>query len=689
MEYPCAQTPNEAGPPRRLYFHMDSDQRDKTYVPSDSNNLTNDIVIPVKIPHPRMEVTDISLSMWELPDAVDTVIELESSLFNFSQGFVIDSQTDTIEIKRNGITVFATLPLTINKIIDVDDTIITTEHPHNFPLGKTSLVSIVGSILKPDQLPVDAYAINETTLRLSSKNLPISAPFGYITVPRIPDPMTLAKLLTEQFEPQINVSVNFNACTGYFSICANEQLACSGAKMQSRGLNNCIDSCNPSNNGEFVATTSSSASLVVTRFNGLPGLMGFGFGCVLTIPDGACINGTYGIGCYGTLRMPAFRYQPAQVGATLEYEWNRFYFESTPNETFKFSSYTSVSIQSFDIPNGKYSAFSLAGYIQKQMNLLDPDHPDYEVEYIGTRFCIGASTDFALEFDEDMPLATRIGFDANPHRGSHEYCSDVDVYAPTFRCCNTTVSRSPVSILYTTYVTGTQKVRYRLSAPAHIDIRIHSVDASTHKVIISSANAMGLERFDQVRINGRSLLTLNSDIDNAFRATIEWPDPLPTVGQVMQMEYSQTPPAPLGFLFAPRPGQNQVEGWAFGFPSNCDVFSMTPTASITSESTILTRHLTYLLLVMDEPDATGAGYHFYENGNLINVLAKLQLFPYVRLDRTPTFSVHFAQPKNITHLRLRLLTPEHKLYPLNGLKWSATFEMLLTERRLPMLGCTY
>lgn len=693
MEYKCPQVPREAGVPRQIYMHIDSDQRDKSYVSSDPTNPTNDIVIPLNSTNGRTEVSSITLSMWELPSAVHTVIDLKSSYFYFSQGFIIDHVSDTLEVRRGNVIAYATLPLTSNPIIDVNGNVVTTMYPHNFPLGKKSLVNLVGSLLEENQMPVDAYALSTTVLQLSTDKLAQTAPFGYVTVPRIPTPMILARLLGEQLINAIGVDVRYDACTGQFSLFVQSQKACSGAFVKSLGVNDCFNGCDALLKSVDENTSSSNvATLVMAPYDGLPGVMGFGYGCSIQIAEETSLVGKYGIGCYGTIRMPSLQYQPSQIGTTLETEWNRFYFDgrcgtATP-ESFTFSSDTSNGCQSFTIPFGKYSPYSLGGYMKKQMNLLDPTHSDYEVEFIANRYCISSMTKFSLEFYTNDVLATRLGFDNNPHRGSNEYCSDTEVFAPLFKCCYTPESRSPSSILYTEYITGTQRLRFRLSAPDGSTVTISSVNNSTGDVVITSNTAIGVQSMDHVRIAGRTLMVNQSPFNDAFSATLQWPTPLPVVGDTYRLEHANAPPAPLGLLFAPRPELNQVKGWPFGFPSNCDVFSLTPTSNMTSESSILTTQLTYLLLALDEPSGTGAGYHSYENDHLDNILAKLQLYSYIRLDRTPTFTIHFPQPVVITRLKFRLLTPEHTLYPLKGLKWSATLLMTLTERRLPTLGCT-
>lgn len=82
----------------------------------------------------------------------------------------------------------------------------------------------------------------------------------------------------------------------------------------------------------------------------------------------------------------------------------------------------------------------------------------------------------------------------------------------------------------------------------------------------------------------------------------------------------------------------------------------------------------YVLLYLVEPDQGGFQIiHGYKGDVKANLLAKVLVYPQIRVERIYPMHVNFSEPKAIQRIGLRFMNPDHTPYQLHGLEWSATF----------------
>lgn len=465
------------------------------------NNVTNDVVIPIKMPTGRMPVAELHLGSLELPLAQYTVEDEWKNIY-FDEGLTLIPELTEFVVTENGTPVVAQLPPTLNPIVAVDNNnstspIFTTQYPHGLNImdAYTTWNQSIQLISTPitDSSVYNLNSGNASLMILSDTQFTLelagaidfqifgpNSYYGYVHAPTIPNPTILAAIVTAglQYSAPNHWLVTYSEATGRFKITWVGGVICNAEEVVPAyvSIQNCyralasimgfgqvdIQIPVPVREQNFTSAQSEFMEIIRAR-DAIPQPREYGL----------CAPNCYQ--CKAHIEIDVGNYGANELGANMSRQWNRFYFDQgCLSETstgvasqFVYSDACGVCY-SIDIYYGKYTPEQLAAYIQSEMSaqitdisvtysLADASSPGSSLGV----FIFSASEVFGLEWDQSVrtqDLATRMGFLPIGYHNLNYYESSRPFFTPVKGCCS--VDNDPLqytSYVYSPFVLGNER----------------------------------------------------------------------------------------------------------------------------------------------------------------------------------------------------------------------------------------
>jgi len=690
----------------------------------DPQNPTNDVTILTQMSRNRIPVTQLSLCSAELPLPQYTVESTGNKVY-FSEGLALVANTlqeqpvRQFQLQVNSTTTTATLPAYLNAVIAVDasdptNPVFTTEFEHGLELSNqwtwgapVQLISTnLGQWVSLSTNNPDMVILNTTQFMLMNQPavayVPTNGLFGYVHAPPIATPQDLARI----------VQAGLNLATDQVRVTYQTDTGCFCIQYVAPGTGSCVDP--PPTAQDFV-------QIVIPTAASLPVLMGFACGAgsvpLPTQPAVDCqrddvllprqpqdckstvLCGQFGSACSGCATIPPGNYTFEGFAAQLALQLNRFYFDpgsaADPllRPVFAFSNSVGTFF-SFAVEYGLYTPFTLAQFLEDQMNTADATTNAYSVTYDTTlaKF-VFANPDqtFGLEFgDPTQTLAPiLLGFDAVNYRGNSQYQSVFDVNSPILTCCEGTSIPARSSAYVYGVRADTSQNRYILNVgkPVCVDGASTDLGGGILEVVSTGAApvAHGLQVEDVVVLTitgtGTFRLRVVEVVDAlTFRADIGSVTAL--VGLAAQASVScLANPVVSNLLLSSTKHPNVLPGRFLGLPQQDLLFSPGVTPPFQSQFNVDLSAPKHLLLVLDTPQGATHTNHRWLQDNIPNVFAKIILYPQFRLERIYPMTMYVPQVEDLTSLKFRFLNPDHTPYQFHGQNWSVTICMYVPEAR--------
>lgn len=660
-------------------WYMESSQRNEDG--ADPLNPTNNISVNMNTMFNQLPALQLNLASIELPLAQYTIESAWNRLY-FTEGLRLiandlsDATIREFVVQVNGINYTVTLPLYLNPIVAVNvstpaDPIFTTQFEHGLELADLWSWSPVQLISTPLGVPNNNLSDNPALTILSPTEFQLtgvggayvapSGVFGYVFAPAIPSPTNLATLITEGLLAQsLDMTVTYDTATGFFTI---------------------TEKTSP-NDIMYVVTLSKNSLSVIMGFSSGTGMVPL---VSQTYPRSSCVTvravGGYGYQCYSRIEIPIGSYSAEGLRQQMAFEWNRFYFEVAG--TFVFANQIG-DILSITIPVGLYTPHTLAAFIEAEMNNgLGPLSTTYTVVYdeANGQFCFSNTnlTAFSLEFNA-TPADTvhpRLGFQTTCYRGSTTYCSTETVYVPSVSCCGGVANvNCENATRYTSYIyeptINVHKSTFCIhvcNIPSIADaaaIVINSPGAGYATITTTVAHGYQCEDVVIIYVAPASFFTLRvTEVVTAFMFVVD----MASVVGLADGAVGVSPASNVtSNLFFNSSLQNGIAPRMLGFPM-VDQLSPPPFCAPFAHDVAGPNHV---LLVLAEPKGTTHNNHTFGTSNLQNVLAKIILYPQLRMERILSYTMYLPALEKLTKLGFSLLNPDHTPYQLHGKEWSCS-----------------
>jgi len=672
---------------------VDSANRDQACVASDKDNPTNDIVVNTRMSRNRLPVTSFSLCSIELPFS-QYVIENAWSKIKFSEGLELNVQSiQDFDLRRfvvelAGVEYEVELPIYLNPIANVDDSdpnnpIFTTLFDHALDLRGAwnwgAPIELITTNLVDPQF-TQLTATNPNLLILSDNQFQImniaattwtnpSGTYGYLHAPTIGSPELLASILTFAFN----------------------QLAPSTLEIRY-----------DVNQGKFVLRLINSslqpAYVIVPATNSLTSIMGFATGfCRVQIPP-ECpyeLVAPFGYQCRSEICLPEGNYNENSLVGQMQLEWNRFWFEpgcdADPNNQVQFIFSDSCGVcHMIAIPYGLFTPITLAEFLEASMNLAVPS-ANYQVTWdpsTGFTFQSLAGEFFGLEFaDPNDTLHFRLGFESVCYNGQTAYSTPKPFVVPIRQCCGSNIPQKFLSFLYYPLALSSQKkLCLNICKPRALEGDVTELAPGNWQIDFGAfAHGFQVDDVIETQINGDRYLFVITQVVDPFIITVD-------SGSVTDL----TPPFTACFQLSKLLSVNLffsgrqpslldcIKPDILGFLMQ-DLLFPNDGPPFLSPGCFNLAQPKYLLLEVPEPRGATHTQHAWMEDNNPNILAKIILFPAIRVERLFPMRMILPQVSTVNRMRFRILNPDHSLYQLHGKEWSATICFVVPEAHVQTL----
>lgn len=695
---------------------IDSNNRDMEIFPEPNNCR-----IDLNMAQQRMPVQQMYLGSIELPLSQWTIEEDWQNLY-FDEGIRIvvndaaDLELRTLRLQIGNMITEAILPIWLNAIIDVDDTdptkpIFTTMMPHALDLRDQWTFDPIVLISTPltDPALVELTGTNPNLIILSDTEFQLCSVvpvpwvasdgiFGYVHAPTVPDPTTLAQIITRAFAVDgVSVDVTFDPDTNCFvlSFSSNEPVTLfnTGCHTLAHLLGFGFASMCLSGTGQ------ENTSLVLQQ-----GGSNVNSPMPFAQPDGACssiagpftsataaqdrtIVGSYKYNCASRATLVPGNYTAAGLGTEVSMQMNRFWLDPgcgmAPDQHFIFSNACGACIDVV-VPPGMWSPDTLAQFLESRMTALNALGTVFEVTWslADDQFCFTSvdGSPFGLEFDDaNNTIAWRIGFDSICYRGSNSYKSTRPLNVPVLGCGGTTMPDRYTSNVYVPVVRTAQR-RFEFSVCSNRCMPGVLDDNGDGTATIVTTIAHGYQPEDVIVLT-QPLPTHKLrvvEVVDGFTFIVEIGS-APLVGVMGEnVCVCNTAEPMLNLYFAPGTGPDIIRPCIMGFGDTAAQWSLDGPTLIAPHS-FQVDHPNYLLVQITEP--TGSTYiqHSWKNDNLTDVFAKLVIYPPYRLERIYPMQKILQGIEIVDHIFIRILNPDHSLYHFHGRNWSATIVFVVPQ----------
>jgi len=702
------------------------DTHNATSAADPTNNPTNAVDIPTKMPRARFPALSVYLGTLEIP-LPQYIVEKNWNTLYFDEGvrLVVNSPSEEIVrqfiVQLNGETITAIVPPLYNPIVGVNvetptSPIFTTLYEHALDLrGQWNWgqpIQLIGTLLTNPQL-IDLTQSNPNLVILSSNefqlnNVPSTVSFqssgsnfGYVHAPPIASPAYLASIV----QAALNV-----VAPGEFQLTYNQTTT--GRFFFGSVIPN------PNTCVTDPGFQSVSLSLLIPSQNCLAAIMGFGIGNV-PVPTGpvekkselwnkppVCVSGlqgNFGYQCFSSIQVPPGNYSSDMFGNQLYLQWNRFVFDggafpvpnTTTNPVFVFSNSVGAKY-SFGIPFGTYTILTFCQFLQDAMDSVD-NTQQYNVIYQNNQVCFSSGVPFGLEFNDPTQTLNPqlLGFEALSYRGDTTYCSPCPFTVPTTNCCGTgQVTRYSSATVFVKLLSTQQKFQFSVVSPRTVTSANLSDQGSGTAELCSGyptevQQAHGLQVDDLVVVtvlsSGMTYLVRVLEVPSAFCVLVdsssisEFQNGVPDLG----VSFGLADLVPFSFLFADRCRTNRMSGSLLGFPNSDALFqSGTSPLVFVSPFNFNLEPPSYLLLAITDPHGSTHTNHAWNQDNLPNIFAKISCYPAFKLERNVPQIMYLSDLQQITKLRLTVLNPDHSCYQFHGRNWSGTLVFVAAEAQL-------
>ncbi len=688
---------------------------------SASDNPTNDIIVPTKMPRLRTPVVQLYLGSVELPLAQYTVEGLWNTVY-FDEGvrLIVNNDeelcTREFSVLVDGVTVTAIVPILFNPVVDVnlDDPtapIFTTAFEHGLDLRAYwnwgAPIQLVSTNLTDSSL-TQLTAANPNLVVLSAtefqlRNAPGPYPesggvYGYVHAPPIASPAYLANIVNAALALVApgEFQVTYNLNTGRFTF-----------QSTARQTGTCTTD---------PPLKSQSITLLIPTSNCLAALMGFGCGNV-PVPtvappsdcktDGVCpvplLEGGFGYQCFSQIRITPGNYLADGMMSQLNLQWNRFYFDGglannpANRPVFVFSAANGAAVQ-VPIEYGLYTPDTFAEYLQNEMSALDPLGNAYLVTWdMATGlFCFASAngTPFGLEFTDSAETFNPavIGYDVMSYRGQSRYCSTTPFQVPTAVCCGSSTSARFSSYVFATRNNGHQmRFTIEVNPPRYVASATLTDVGDGIAELTSTGNVLahGLQPEDAVNVldtgSGVTYQLRVVEVIDAFRLRAEIAGVSAFVGAVnLPVSFGMADPVTASLLWSDQARPNRLYPRFLGYGNQDALYNGSPPVFVSPYSHDLDPPRS-VLLVVDDPNGATHTNHAWGENNIPNVLGKIILYPQFRLERSLPMTMYLAEVVQVTRMHFLFVNPEnHTPYQFHGKNWSATINMTVTEAQAEM-----
>ena len=372
---------------------------------------------------------------------------------------------------------------------------------------------------------------------------------------------------------------------------------------------------------------------------------------------------------------------------------NRFSFEDGPVDfTFRVDGLTHV----ISVPPGQYGPDQVALVLQTAMQSAVPQ-AQFQVTWDpgACRMTFQSVAGYAFDFVvEDMPvLAERLGLLPNAASGcaaDHEPCcfrGERRYTTPVLFGCCACATACPADVVTVRFDELTRSLVFAVCPPNRTLASLPVADGTD----ITFQEAHGLCVGDTVQLQvasdgipAQSVWAVVVEVVDAFQVVVDFGGVAsPVDGLAVTLV---TRAAPFSLLLARdachRPFA--LHPRVLGFPHGVDV---NVCVCLRSPACIDLGHVSFLLLVVDDPKGQTRGEHYAaeDGSNVPNVLAKIELFPTLRLERMLPMSMYLPQGLAVPRVRMRLLNPDHSLYQLHGHTWSGSINFAVAQHEARLM----
>lgn len=714
--------------------YIDSHNKSKKMIGSNGDdNPTNNIIIPLHFAR-QIPVAQLQLASLEFPLAQYTVEEDGNRLY-FDEGLdiLVDDTSllglSQFVISENGTQIIGQLPVSLNPIVDVDNTainnpIFTTLYPHALAL-RTSYnwgedMQLISTLLTGEDTHLNSdnaklVILDDYTFQLvgvaAVAYTSISGIYGYVNAPTIPSPEILAQLVTDalQLEAPNHWSVTFNVETGKFMLkwlgsgCAADNITpailvldCTNNNLGTlMGFGNVsieipLPEPEMGRNKSFDANT----SLSILRQQQDVGLE--------PITDLYALEALYCYLCKSSIEIAPGNYDASGLGVNLSLQLNRFYFEPGCNAALPPTSYTFVfstacgECKTIALPVGKYTPETLASYLEIQMNLAHPNNYIVTFDLATGTFTFSGTNPFGLEFNQVTGnIYDRLGFLPVCYRNTNTYTSPRPFAVATKGCCN--IPSRYTSYLYTPLILSNErKYNIQVCKPRCWNEVVAVNNGDGTATLATSTDGVGVAHGYQP--NDVIHVTNFAGTVYQFRVLSNAEYNLLTIdlGSVPFTEISggNSPFCTclegliVGNLYFSECNQmiEQLPSRLLGFEQE-DIMWEVGFNGYTSTVLFNLDWPSYVLLALDEP-ASGSTNNWaaWKNNIRSKILTKILLYPQIRIEKHIPSEMTFGGDgvKGLNHLKFVFLNPDLTLYKLHGKNWSASITFMVADKYVTM-----
>ena len=665
----------------------------------DPDNPTNDIRLKVQTTVNRLQVKSIELATLELP-AAQLLIEDPWSRLYFSTGVPMTGsalgRSLTVATPEDSFT--AELPLTLNRIVALDDSdpttpVFTTAEPHLLQSAAQfwswgEAVALVSTAVEANLTPSGGGALLPTVTVISDTTFSVSGfppatvwipnaaatTFGYLHYPEIPTYGYLASILQSLLFLDVGAliyRVEYVTTEGHFCIHIPQSLF-------SRIPEHFLDSVLEVTVGSlpFLLGFGEGRIALAHVVDPPVGCQGNGFRCAKGRPEfrKVCSVACQSLGICHIRLVPGNYPLEADLLAEINFQANRMFLDPVGAPYALALSDETGTSYSITLPTGLYQPTTLAATVQ-QLILAAWPGSDIQVTFEDNDFVFHSpsGTAFNLEFQSSFTnVAERLGFLPIRYAGQTEYRSNLPF---EYTDCDP-------NCIITFGMTNSHSGRMLVSASAPPPLSIAGTTGAVvgNELVVTSTQAHGFRVGDiaVVTVGGTSFRLVVLRTPSGTQLVL---DAAALVLPVGAMAVGRAPTGcKLSLMFAVRLNNRYIFG-ILGFRREDKLWTPDFTGTYTAPNLVSLSNRSYVLLQLVDPPGSARLEHTSITGHTpSNLFGKgvLVVQPLQVQQRFFPERITFFPSQIIEYLHIRILNSDGVIpYFLKGRHWSCTFRFFV------------